>query len=322
VTDAAAVLGYLHPTSFLGGRMTLDVEAARRAVSALAGELGLSVEETAAGILRIVEFRMADLLRAMTIERGYDPRDFDVLVFGGAGPLHAAVYARELGADQAIIPLGEVASVWSAFGVASADIVELEERVEMMVAPLPAARVAEILDELDDGIRERLSASGAAGSLAFERSVDARYKGQLHEVEIELPDDAAIDEEFVSRALPARFRARYEQLYGEAASLPGTPIELVTFRSRARQPTPKTAFGSIAAADHAPVAGARPVYWTELGDYAETPTLSATEHGTLAIDRREGPCILDLPLTTVVVRPGQAVFTDDLGNIIIDLKGR
>lgn len=322
VTDAAAVLGYLHPTKFLGGRMTLDVEAAKTAVGGLADEIGMSLEETAAGILQIVEFRMADLLRAMTIERGYDPRDFDVLVFGGAGPLHAAVYARELGAEQAIIPLGEVASVWSAFGIASADVVELEERVEMMVTPIDPHRLGEIFEELDDHIRGRLEGTVGQVNLVFERSLDVRYKGQLHEVEIELDEVDSIDTDFVSDDLPNRFHQRYAQLYGEAASLPGTPIEIVTFRSRARQPTPKSAFSSGGGQADEPVVSARAVYWTELGEYVDTPTLSVPHGAALRLEKRPGPCILDLPITTVVVHPGQSVFTDAVGNIIIDLGGK
>jgi N-methylhydantoinase A len=321
VTDAAAVLGYLHPTSFLGGRMRLDVEAARTALAVVAEQLGRSVEDTASGILQIVEFRMADLLRAMTIERGYDPRDFDVLVFGGAGPLHAATYARELGASQAIIPLGEVASVWSAFGVASSDIVELEERVAVMAEPLDASALVEEFEIIEQSIRERLRDSVDLASVTFQRSLDIRYKGQLHEVEVDVTG-TDIDNDFASSALPARFQERYSQLYGEAAALPNTPIEIITFRSRARQRMSKAAFSANQGKAQEPVVGSRKVYWSELGEYADTPVLSEVAKGPLRIESRPGPCILDLPITTVVVRPGQSVRTDELGNIIIDLKGQ
>ena len=122
MTDADVVLGYLDPDNFLGGRMKLDRAKSVAAVQTVADALGLGLMEAAAGIAKIAEFKMADIIRKMTVEKGYDPRDFVLFAFGGAGPVHAGVFGAELGVQKVIVPLREIASTWCAFGAASADI--------------------------------------------------------------------------------------------------------------------------------------------------------------------------------------------------------
>ncbi|MDB9778570.1 hydantoinase/oxoprolinase family protein, partial [Burkholderiaceae bacterium] len=118
VTDADVVMGYIDPDNFLGGRITLDKDASVRAVQGVADALGMGLMETAAGIAKIAEFKMADIIRKTTVEKGFDPRDFSLFAFGGAGPVHAGVFARELGVKKVLIPLNRVASTWCAFGAA------------------------------------------------------------------------------------------------------------------------------------------------------------------------------------------------------------
>ncbi|MBW8905008.1 MAG: hypothetical protein JF611_04940, partial [Betaproteobacteria bacterium] len=118
VTDAQLVLGYLDPENFAGGRMKLDKKAATDAIAALGGQIGMSALECAAGACRIVELHMADIIRKVTVEKGFDPRDFVLFAFGGAGPAHAGVFARELGIKKVIIPQRKAASTWCAFGAA------------------------------------------------------------------------------------------------------------------------------------------------------------------------------------------------------------
>jgi N-methylhydantoinase A len=148
VTDADVVLGYLDPTTFLGGRLHLDVEKAREAFAPLSTRLGLGLVETAAGAARVVEHQMADLIRKATVQKGYDPRDCVVFAYGGAGPVHAGVYARELGAQGVVVPLGGICSLWSALGAAqgrlarSADI-RYKGQINEVEVPVPAGPLDE-----------------------------------------------------------------------------------------------------------------------------------------------------------------------------------
>ena len=190
VTDAAVALGYLDPDYFLGGRLRLDADAARRSLQPIASRLGLGVVETASGAARVVEHQMADLIRKVTVHKGYDPRDFIVFAYGGAGPVHAGVYARELGAQSLIVPLGGVCSLWSALGAATADLLHIYETVDILPSPFDPARVGERFAELDaagyGAARERTASLRETAHVA--RSADMRYKGQINEVEVAVPD--------------------------------------------------------------------------------------------------------------------------------------
>src|SRR5689334_9835227 len=148
VTDAQLVLGYLDPDNFAGGRMKLDHAAAFQAIEQLGKSIGMSATECAAGICRIVELHMADIIRKVTVEKGFDPREFALFAFGGAGPAHAAVFARELGVRKVVVPQRKAASTWCAFGAAAADVLHILEHTEIMPTPVPAKRINEHLDTL------------------------------------------------------------------------------------------------------------------------------------------------------------------------------
>ncbi|MGH8738967.1 MAG: hydantoinase/oxoprolinase family protein, partial [Burkholderiales bacterium] len=135
VTDADVVLGYINPDNFLGGRMRLDRAKAVAAVQKVADGLGLSLHETASGIARVAEFKMADIIRKMTVEKGFDPREFTLFAFGGAGPAHAGVFGAELGVKKIIVPQKEIASTWCAFGAASADMLHVHEHTDIQASP-------------------------------------------------------------------------------------------------------------------------------------------------------------------------------------------
>ena len=176
VTDAQLVLGYLDPDNFAGGRMKLDKEAALREIGLVGKSIGLSTVETAAGICRIVELQMADVIRKVTVEKGFDPRDFVLFAFGGAGPAHAGVFARELGVRKMVIPQRKAASTWCAFGAAAADVLHIFEHSEIMVTPVPAKRINERLDELaEEGLAadEKRRTSPPAASASSSRSTCA-----------------------------------------------------------------------------------------------------------------------------------------------------
>jgi N-methylhydantoinase A len=265
---------------------------------------------------------MADLIRKVTVQKGYDPRDFVVFAYGGAGPVHAGVYARELGAQSLIVPLGGICSLWSALGAASADLLHIHETVDIHANPFDPARVGARFAEIEGQGRAQLREDAIdAGAARIVRSADMRYKGQINEVEVMVPagplDAQALDE------LVADFHQRYESLYGPGAGFREARVEIVTYRVRssavslkpALSPAPERGASPPAAAR----AGMRRVYWAELGDFAATPVLWGER--LLAGNVITGPGIIQVPDTTIVVHPGQSARIDPYGNVLVDLHG-
>ncbi len=322
VTDADLVLGYLDPDYFLDGRLRLDRQAAWASLEPIATRIGMSIVETASGVARVVEHQMADLIRKATVQKGYDPRDFVVFAYGGAGPVHAGVYARELGAQQVVVPLGDICSLWSALGAASADVLHIYEAVDIIPSPFDPTRVAANFADLERRGREQLVADGIDSARArLHRSADMRYKGQINEVEVAVPD-GALDAAALERLI-ADFHHRYETLYGRGAGFREARVEIVTYRVRASAVSPKPAIEPAAEAGPEPPAEARApvrqVYWAELGDFEATPIFwgERLRPGNVLA----GPAIVQLPDTTIVVHPGQTARRDAFGNFIIDLWG-
>jgi len=320
VTDADLVLGYLDPASFLGGRLRLDTGRARESLAPIATRLGLGLVETAAGAARVVEHQMADLIRKATVQKGYDPRDCVVFAYGGAGPVHAGVYARELGAQGVVVPLGGVCSLWSALGAASADLLHIYEAVDIQPSPWDPPRVMQRFAELEERGLAQLRADGidpARGRLA--RSADIRYKGQINEVEVPVPS-GVLDETALAQ-LVSDFHRRYETVYGHGAGFREARVEIVTYRVRASAASAKPRIVASPEADRAPSreaeAGARPVYWAELGDFEKTPIFRGER--LVAGNVVPGPAIIQVPDTTIVVHPFQTARVDAYGNVLIDL---
>lgn len=161
VTDADVLLGYIDPEYFLAGQFRLRADLAEQAFrEKLAEPLGLDLHEAAAGVVEIASQNMADLVRRETIGRGYDPRDFVLYAYGGAGPLHATLYGRELGAQAIVVPFGGLAPVFSAFGIATADMVHIEELSDPQIAPFDVDRILESLERLGRETRDRLIRQG------------------------------------------------------------------------------------------------------------------------------------------------------------------
>jgi len=320
VTDADLVIGYLNADNFAGGTIKLDRARAAHAVQGLADRLGMGLLPCAAGIATIAEFQMADLIRKVTIEKGFDPRDFVLFAFGGAGPAHAGVFARELGVQKVIVPQRETASVWCAFGAAAADVLHVNEQVEIMASPFDLDRLNARLAALQAQGRAQLEREGIPPARqAFRFSLDVRHRGQINEVEVDVRGARLGPEDL--DALRTNFFARYELLYGRGASLPGARLEVVTFRCRAAAVTPKPPLARAATLEErAPAeagAGWRDVYWSELGRQVATPIWDgqALRPG----NRLAGPAVVETPDTTVVVHPGQSLRIDAFGNFEITL---
>jgi N-methylhydantoinase A len=321
VTDADVVLGYIDPDNFLGGRMKLDKASAVAAVKSVADKLGLSLAEAASGIAMIAEFKMADIIRKMTVEKGHDPRDFVLFAFGGAGPVHAAVFGAELGAQKVIVPLREIASTWCAFGAAAADILHVYEQVDIQGSPFDPARVNRVLAELRARAEAQMAKDGIAASRRkFSFSLDMRHRGQINEVEVMLPE-GRLKGDF-HEPLRQRFYDRYEQLYGRGSSYRGARLEIVTMRVRATAATPRPKLTKArkltAAIPTAAKRGTRPIYWAEPKRTLKTPVLdgAALRPG----NRIKGPCVVETTQTNVVVPPGRTLRVDAFGNFEILFK--
>src|SRR6266852_4117468 len=321
VTDADVVLGYINPDNFLGGRIKLDRKKAVDSVQRIASALGLSLMEAASGIARIAEFKMADIIRKTTVEKGFDPRDFVLFAFGGAGPAHAGVFARELGVRKVIVPQRKAASTWCAFGAAAADVLHIFEHTEIMPTPVPARRINDVLDSLQTQAEKRMAEEGIAESRQrFEFSIDVRHKGQINEVEILLPFER-LPSNYESR-LRALFVQRYEQLYGRGSALAGAQLEFVVCRLRARALTPQpklvTSRTSSRIIPRKAVRKRRDIYWPDLKKHQPTPVFDGEK--LASGNQIKGPAIVETSDTTVVVHPGTMLRLDALGNFELTFK--
>ncbi len=319
VTDADVVLGYINPENFLGGRIKLDRKKAVDSVQGIASALGLSLMEAASGIAKIAEFKMADIIRKTTVEKGFDPRDFVLFAFGGAGPAHAGVFARELGVQKVVIPQKEIASTWCAFGAASADILHVYEQADIQVSPFDAARVNAVLDALEKKANAQMDRDGIARPRrGYQFSLDMRHKGQINEVEVMLPEKR-LAKNFLE-PLRRRFTARYEQLYGRGSSYSEARLEIVTMRLRATAATPRPKLSRTkklsARIDPKAARGKRSVYWADLKRAIATPIYE----GAFLVPGNtiKGPAVIETTDTTVVVHPGRALRVDAFGNFEIN----
>ncbi|WP_236790834.1 hydantoinase/oxoprolinase family protein [Amycolatopsis sp. GM8] len=325
VTDADLVLGIIDPTTFLGGRMSLDPEAAEAAIrEQIAEPLGLSTFEAAAGIRRIVDAKMADTLRELTVGRGMDPRDFVLYAYGGAGPMHCAGFGAELGVRQILVPATSMAH--SAYGALASDIHHSAE-ISQLVRTTPgnaepwldldSAHIAAVFAELERGCRSKLSENGVPDDqMVIQRSADVRYRSQTHELIIPIGDGPFDDA--ATQTLIGDFEETYEQTYGRGAAFREAGIELTTFRVEAVGHTPSPAFAVHAPEYHAEVERAtRPVYDVVSGGWLKATIVPwpALRTG----DRIPGPAVVEHPTTTVYVDANQWVSIDAVGNLLITL---
>ncbi|WP_407652981.1 hydantoinase/oxoprolinase family protein [Baekduia soli] len=318
VTDADIVLGLLDPDAFLGGRMTLDRGAAERAVAGLAEQLGLSVDEAAAGILRVNAFQAGTLIRQRTIEQGLDPRDFVVYAFGGAGPLHAFAFAEELGVGEVVVPLGNGASTLSAYGIAASDLVRTFEQECRIRTPLDPDALSAVLGDVSARARAALQDSGHDPDTAeYHGTALMRYAEQfVQELPIELPEriDAAACAEVM-----ARFDEEYGRLFGAGARAVFQAAEVFTVRLTTRIPlgfTPSPAAGP-AAPEAAPASRTRDVYWPAEGRRVATAIVAGA--ALPAGEAIHGPAVIELPHTAVAVARGQRVTRDALGSFVLTI---
>lgn len=318
VTDADLVLGLLNAESFLGGRMTLDVAAARAAVGVLGERLGLGLLECAAGIQEVADNLMEDKIRSMTIARGHDPRDFVLYAFGGGGAVHAGLFSRGLGIRRVVVPVGDLASVWSAYGIGLEGYGRTYELPVFLHAPLDAAAVTAAYAELEDRARADAARSDVPwDDLRVTRSADMKYALQVYDVEADVPGETL--DEAAMPAIVEEFEHAYARRFGEGVGYPEGGIDLTALRLHVEpleplQPVPAAADGSGTSPR---LSGSRDVYWSEDRAVSATPVYAGPTLGPGA--QLDGPALVDYPDTTVVLRPGLHLTVEPGGNLTIDL---
>ena len=318
VTDADVVLGYLDPDNFLGGAMRLDAEAAGAAVDRVAERLGLTRLQAADGIRRILDSQMADLVRRTTIERGYDPRDFTLLAYGGMGPTHAARYAADLGVAEVLVPAD--ATAFSALGMLAAPLLRVYETSAPRRSPLgaeDAQAISALFADLEKrALRDFETDEVLAADVELRRIVLVRFQMQVHELEIEVPG-GALDTDALDR-LEQDFITAYTDRYGRDSAYAEAGLELVSYRLEARARQERLELRAQATGGSSPVpTGTRRAWFPELGDWAEVAIFA--EQALSAGVTIQGPAIIERMGDTVVLPPGTTASVDEIGNLLLKL---
>jgi N-methylhydantoinase A len=325
VTDADVVLGIISPDNFLGGRMLLDRDAALKAIREQVAEpLGISVERAAAGIRKVVDGHMADTLREVTVGRGFDPRDFVLFAYGGAGPAHCAGFGGDLGVRRIIVPATSMAH--SAYGALAADIHQAAERSLLLHGGggprdpwdgIDADAMAKVFAELESSCLTAIERAGVDRNQAeIVRTVDIRYRRQVHDLLVPVP--AGPISAATVKTVVERFEETYEAVYGKGAGFREAGIEMTTFRVEIIGRTPKPSIRGPAAAT-TPFATKRDIYEPVLERW-----ISSSIYQWLSLPvgyRVAGPAVIEHPETTVYVGVGQTAQIDTAGNLDITFEG-
>ncbi|MDT2009954.1 hydantoinase/oxoprolinase family protein [Rhodococcus opacus] len=318
VTDANVVLGVLNQTHLLGGRMPIDRELSFAAVDRLAGRLGMSRTATAQGIISVVTANMARAIRVISVQRGYDPRDYALVSFGGAGPLHSARLARALGMTRTIVP--QRPGALSALGMLMSDL--RSDYSITAVTPAVEDRAGDFTRVLT-GLSTQADAWFESETVApVDRSaravIDMRYVGQNYELPVPVP--AGPFDAVALKTLRAAFDELHEQRYGYAS--PAETVEAVTFRFEAVAVTPRLSFdvAELSEPDATPaVVGSRSLFLPEVGDYTDVTVYDRAK--LRAGNELAGPALIEQFDTTTLVLPGEHARVDATGNILTDFGG-
>lgn len=313
LTDAKVVLGYLSRTALAGGTQPIDAGRAEAALSErFADRLGLELREAAFGVYRIAVTSMSKAVRAVTSQRGRDPRDFTLVAFGGAGPAYAAEMAKEFGISMVVVPPNP--GLFSAVGLLVAEIHHHDVRSLRDRRHFTPEQLSRMFAEMEEGLQRRLSAQMAADRLEMDRFADMRYVGQSSELRVPVPsgqlDDAAIDR------LGEQFGVEHELTYGHRGS--GQRFEIVNVRVRATVPTGGDGFDVISkpGSDDGRSSEGRRAYFGDAFGVLSTPVVGRADVTT---GPRRGPLIIEEMDATTVVPPYASVRLDGLGNLVIEL---
>jgi N-methylhydantoinase A len=309
ITDAHLLLGRIDADRFLGGDVRLHTAAAEEAVGRLAGELGIGLVDAAEGIIALANAHMARTIRSITIERGHDPREFTLVAFGGAGPLHAAELAAALDVPEVLIPPHP--GITSAVGLLTSELrYDLMRTVLAIEGDIDVEAISRRFAELAQELTGRLLRDGAAaGEIRVERSLDCRYVGQGYELRIAVGEGA-----FTPEVLGAFHRA-HEAEYGHAH---GDPIEVVNLRVTATGGRPRLRHLTAAAGDlDAATIGAQPAIWRVDGALAEIETARLLRDRLPIDEPLPSPAIIFQRDTTIAVPPGWSAVATAAGPLML-----
>lgn len=317
VSDANIVLGYLNPDGLVGGRLPLDAQKAHDAVKSIADPLGLSVERAAYGMFTIVNANMVNGIRRVTVERGYDPRDFVLVGAGGATAAHITALAADMGIDTIVLP--KLASGLCAFGQIISDVKYNYMATAVLRLDNDAAysRIDNLFTEIEaQGIAHLTSDGFGAGNTMIKRSLDMRYVGQVHECTVEI-GNFPVNAQTIDQ-IKAAFHARHEQLY--TYSEPHSTVEVVNIESTVYGLVDKPKRMHIApgkAADQA-IKAYRDAVFSADGSRTRTPIY---EGGALGAGAQiAGPAVIEEVTTTIVIEPGWSATLDASGSYLITRK--
>lgn len=314
VTDADLILGYIPEDYFLGGEMRLDLPSAKEAIADLAKRLGGDPVEAAHAIFRTINSSMADTITEISTKRGYDPRDFVLIVGGGAGPVHGARIAQEVGIRDIIVP--RLASLYCSFGMMFADLVyDYVRSFRTLASRANLPTINRLYEEMElEGLTVLVSHGVPQGNISLSRSIDMRYVGQYHEIEVPVSRGALSSNDF--NGVIEAFHRNHQALY--TFHIPGKEIEMLNLRVKAVGLTSKPRPPQL------PLRGTDPsralkrrrmAHFPEMGGYVDTPVYAAEllEPG----HRIEGPAIVEEPTTTIVIPPGVTSRLDQYSTYIL-----
>lgn len=313
LTDAFLVTGFLNPDNFLGGDFRIQPELAREALGKLARHYGISVEEAAFAVVRVSNNNAAQLLRLISVQRGFDPRDFTLLAYGGSGPIMAPYLAEELEIPKVVIPAIPPGN-FSAWGLLMSDL--RHNVVQTLVQRLDSGDAAMVLNSayaaLEGEIAEKYRSEGIVAEVVLERTADVRHSGQEHTINVPV-SAGTITEESLSQ-LTGRFREHHQREYG--FGLPGA-VELVNLRICGVVPVPKPAPSYRQPTTQTlkeAVVGERPVYWGTGGIVPTTIYRRDLLPGSAVL---RGPAIIEESSSTIIVPDGVQASIDKMGNVIL-----
>jgi N-methylhydantoinase A len=321
VTDADLVLGYINPEYFLGGDMTVDLEASKSAIKEkVADRLGIDIAEAAYGIYRLVNANMIGAMRIVTVQRGYDPRDFSLVVSGGTAAIHAVRMAQELRIPRIIVPL--TPGTFSALGLITANArYDMHRSYVSRTSHADSEYMQEIYKEIREESLGKIEELGfKEEEIVLQYEIDMRYVGQAHEVSLEVPNEIIepkLDTKSIGK-LEEMFHQRHQYLFGHSSR--DAAVEFITLSVSALAPTAKIRMFEIEKGSPSPDQArkkVRKVYFKEFSGYADCPTFerSLLKANNIII----GPAIVEQMDSTTVIPPKQTVRVDNFGNIIIDI---
>jgi len=298
-------LGRLNPEGLLDGGMKVYPRLARVALSKVGKELDMGVEEAAASVVRIANSMMSKILHIVSVERGFDPRSFTLVAFGGAGPMHACALAEALGVGEIIVPPNP--GMFSAFGLLTADLFhDYARSVVVNASDLDAVEAEELYCEMEGEGRATLGVEGVEPhAMGFQRRMDLRYMGQSYELTVDMPAGGG----GFSGCVEA-FHMRHEEIYGYSA--PKEPVEVINLRLRAIGRTPKPSLARLGQVSGKPMPFMRRLaYFEGPNSWVETPVYSRGDLGSGAV--LEGPVIIEQYDSTTVVYPEWGASVDAFG---------